>query len=132
MAGMRKSIREYVRSCITCNALTPVHLMALHGVIPTPPSPFHTWGVDIVGPFPRKQKGRQYLLTCVDHLTGWAEAIPLPSKKSATVFLAFSTHIIACYGLPTVLITDNGGEYSEKGFEQWMRDNGMDHQFFFF
>lgn len=125
---MRKSIREYVRSCVTYNALMPAHPVAPRGVIPTPPSPFLTWGMDFIGPFPYDQRGCQYLLTCIDHLTSWAEAIPLPSKNSATVWDAFSTHIVAHYGLPAVLITDNGGKFTEKAFENWTRDNGIDHR----
>lgn len=81
--------------------------------------PFPYMGKDIVGPFPRDEKGRQYLLTCVDHLTGWVEAIPLASKKIVTVWDAFTTHIVACYGLPTSLVTDNCGEFTEKiGWKQ--------------
>ena len=71
--GMRKSLRTYLAHCTRCNVLSPTNPRVLRGTLPVPPAPWHTWGMDLVGPFPRDSRGRQYLLTAVDHLTGWAE-----------------------------------------------------------
>jgi len=125
--GMRQHIREYLATCSRCRALTPPNQKDTIGKMPTPPAPFHTWGMDLVGPFPRDKTGKQYLLTAVDHLTGWAIAIPIASKKSATVWQAFNEHLVAVYGVPTVLITDNGGEFIHKAFEDWLREMGVEH-----
>ena len=84
--------------------------------------------MDLVGPFPRDKRGRRYLLTAVDHLTGWAEAIPIASKKIAAVWDAFNTNIVARYGVPAVIITDNGGEFTAKPFENWLREWGISHK----
>jgi transposase InsO family protein len=67
------------------------------------------------------------LLTCLDHLTGWGEAIPIASKKSSSVQEAFLTNIVARYGVPTVLISDNGGEFTSTTFERWLREFGVSH-----
>jgi len=83
--------------------------------------------MDLVGPFPRDKTGKQYLLTAVDHLTGWAIAVPIASKKSATVWQAFNEHLVAMYGIPTVLVTDNGGEFTHKDFEAWLKEMGIEH-----
>jgi len=125
--GMRKHVREYIRACMRCNTLTPNHPANPRGRIPTPPTPFHTWGIDLVGPFPRDRRGRQYLLTCIDHLTGWAEAIAIASKKAETVQEAFMEHIVARYGIPSVIISDNGGEFTSTNFEAWLRELGISH-----
>jgi len=83
--------------------------------------------MDLVGPFPRDKTGKQYLLTAVDHLTGWAIAVPIASKKAATVWQAFNENLVAVYGIPTVLVTDNGGEFTHKGFEAWLKEMGIEH-----
>ena len=127
--GMRKAVRSYITACVRCNTLTPPNPCHPRGNIPTPPRPFHTWGIDLVGPFPKDRRGRQYLLTCVDHLTGWPEAIPIASKKSATVWEAFMNNVVARYGLPSEIISDNGGEFTEKGFENWLCENGVKHHY---
>ena len=125
--GMRKHVRDYVSACTHCNSLTPPNPAHPRGRIPTPPTPFHTWGIDLVGPFKRDVRGRQYLLTCVDHLTNWAEAIPIASKKPATVQQAFMDNVVARYGIPSVVISDNGGEFTSHAFEKWMREFGIEH-----
>lgn len=125
--GMRKHIREYISKCVLCNTVTPTNPPTPRGKIPTPPAPFHTWGIDLVGPFPRDAKGKQYLLTCIDHLTGWSEAIPIASKKAVTVQQAFMENIVARYGLPTVLISDNGGEFTSGNFEKYLKEFGVSH-----
>lgn len=84
--------------------------------------------MDIVGHFQWDHRGQQFLLTSVAHFTGWAEAIPLASKKSAMVWDAYSREIVARNGLPRVLVTDNGGEFTEKIFAEWVKENGIDHR----
>lgn len=125
--GMRKHVRQYISACVHCNTVTPPNPVHPRGRMPTPPAAFHTWGMDIVGPFHRDQRGRQYLLTCIDHLTGWAEAIPIASKKAETVQQAFMDHIVARYGLPLIIVSDNGGEFTSTGFEKWLREFGVSH-----
>ena len=126
--GMRKHVRVYIRHCVLCNTLAPHHPAHPRGVVPVPPAPFHTWGIDLVGPFPRDRRGRQYLFTCIDHLTGWAEAIPIASKKAETVQEAFFTNIVARYSIPRILISDNGGEFVNSAFESWLKEFGVDHR----
>ena len=125
---MRNHTREFVSRCIHCKTLTPPNAPHPHGEMPTPPRIFHTWGIDIVGPFPRDTFGKQYLLKCIDHLTGWAEAIPLASKKTHTVQEAFLNNIVARYGIPEMLVSDNGGEFTSDDFEQWLRECGTQHR----
>ena len=125
--GMRRAIRTYLRACTHCNTLAPPKPPIPRGQVPTPPRPWHTWGIDLVGPFPRDQRGRQYLLTCVDHLTGWAEAIPIRSKSNKVVWDTLATEIISRYGIPSVILSDNGGEFTAKPFEAWLREFGITH-----
>jgi transposase InsO family protein len=126
--GMRQHIKDYIRHCVLCNSLSPNHPAHPRGTVPVPPAPFHTWGIDLVGPFPRDRRGRQYLLTCVDHLSGWCEAIPIASKKADTVQEAFIDNIVARYGVPRYLISDNGGEMTSSNFENWLREFGISHR----
>ena len=125
--GMRRSVRTYLAHCVHCNTLTPQSQENLRGQMPVPPCPFHTWGIDLVGPFTKSSQGNKYLLTCVDHLTGWAEAIPIPSKHNTHVWEALTTHIIARYGPPSVIVSDNGGEFTATAFETWLRTCGIKH-----
>ena len=66
-------------------------------------------------------------MTCVDHLTGWVEAFPIRSKGTIGVTGTFLEQIVARYGTPSVLISDNGGEFTSKVFKNWMREMGIEH-----
>ena len=125
--GMRKHVKQYLENCQVCTRVAPKPEAQPRTIIPTPPRPFHTWGIDLVGPFPRDKKGRQYLMTCIDHHTGWAEAVPLRSKGSVGVQDAFMEHIVSRYGTPSVLISDNGGEFNSTPFKKWLAHAGIEH-----
>lgn len=51
------------------------------GMIPLPlkTHPFQRIAMDLVGPLPRSKRGNRYILTIVDYVTRYLEAIALPS-----------------------------------------------------
>ena len=63
----------------------PRHEVVEVGTMPIPPQPLHTWSLDLIGPMPEGTGGNKYLLICVEHLTDWAEAFPIPDKTSDCV-----------------------------------------------
>jgi len=55
---------------------------------------------------------KRYLVTAVDHLTGFVEAVPISNKTD--VIVAKAVHdIILRHGLTNVIITDNGAEFGK-------------------
>lgn len=95
--------------------------------MPIPARPLHTWGMDLIGPMPDSPYGNKYILTCIDHLTGWAEAIPIPDKSNEIVWKTFNKEIVGRYGLPAVVVTDNGGEFTASSWEKWLAECGIEH-----
>ena len=69
------------------------------------------WGIDFAGPLPESDRGNKYVLVCIEHCTKWVELIPLPSKSSSHVATAFLENILARYGVPGEVITDQGTEF---------------------
>ena len=41
------------------------------------PWPFHTWGIDILGPFPLAIRQMKYLIVAIEYFTKWIEAEPV-------------------------------------------------------
>ena len=75
--GMSKDIRQWTRSCLSCQrAKVTTHMRAPVEPLPMPSSRFESLHVDLVGPLPLSQ-GFSYLLTVVDWFTRWPEAIPV-------------------------------------------------------
>ena len=75
--------------------------------------PWERVSVDITGPHPRSSRGKQLILTLVDHFSKWAEAIPL---SNPTVAKALMTHVFSRYGVPRQLLTDRGPKFETRLF----------------
>ena len=127
--GMRRSVERFVRSCPLCALYYRGKAERQPSRMPLPPRPLHTWGLDLIGPFaPAMRTRNRYALTAIDHLTGWAEVIPIPDKSSKVVWSAFCQRILSTYGLPEVLVTDQGGEFTSKEWEEFLQELGVDHR----
>ena len=82
--------------------------------------PWERVSVDITGPHPRSSRSNQYILTLVDHLSKWAEAIPLSNHTAPTVARALMVHVFSRFGAPRQLLTDRGPEFVSQVFSQLM------------
>ena len=72
--------------------------------------------IDLVGPLP-PYDGFLYLLTIVDRLTRWVEAIPLTDATAE--MLAKS-----CFGVPTMITTDQGKQFESSLWSELMKVKG--------
>ncbi|XP_057418168.1 uncharacterized protein LOC130712350 [Lotus japonicus] len=72
------------------------------------PWPFHQWGMDLLGPFNNSQGKLRFLIVAVDYFTKWIEAEPLATISSAKIQRFFYKNVISRFGVPRVLVTDNG------------------------
>ena len=81
--GMGQHVEEYVRNCHECQRLKPRHeFKAPLGDVMEPTRPWEVVAIDICGPFPTTSNKNRYLLTFLDHLTKYAEAIPITSMTA--------------------------------------------------
>ena len=80
--------------------------------------------MDIVGPLPYAD-GFRYLLTCVDRLTRWPEAIPMVDIRAETVADAFFSGWIARYGTPATITTDRGAQFESKLWDSLCNQFGI-------
>ena len=69
--------------------------------------------VDLVGPFPTDQ-GFSHILTAIDRTTQWPEAVPLRDSRADTVAKAFINTWIARFGVPEVVTSDRGAQFTSE------------------
>ena len=70
--------------------------------------PFEKWGIDAVGPLPRTNTGKVYILVAVDYMTRWAEAVST-RRITATEVGKFIFNSICCrFGTPLEIVSDQG------------------------
>ena len=109
--GMSKDIRQWTRSCLSCQRTkVTTHVRAPVQPLPMPSSRFESLHVDLVGPLPLSQEF-SYLLTVVDRFTSWPEAIPVVDISAEICARAFLTHWVAIFGVPATLTSDRGRQF---------------------
>ena len=87
---------------------------------------FERVGIDLTGPHPRSRKGNVFILTYVDYLSKWAEAVPLPNKEMITVAKALIDKIFCRLGLPRQILSDQGREFDNALLKELCAQLGID------
>ena len=100
---MRESVRTRLNKCAVCAVYyrKPDHVAM--GDMPLPASPMQVVALDLIGPFVASSYDNRYILTVIDHCTGWAEAYPIANKRSQTIEHMFHNRFVATHGCPEVL-----------------------------
>ncbi|XP_068213448.1 uncharacterized protein [Palaemon carinicauda] len=78
--GMRTDVKNHVHSCNTCQIVGKLNQKVPRApLIPIPAvgEPFREVIVDVVGPLPRTRSGNEYILSIIDRMSRFPEAIPL-------------------------------------------------------
>ncbi|XP_022014324.1 uncharacterized protein K02A2.6-like [Helianthus annuus] len=128
--SMHRDAAEQLKKCDVCQIHAPVPKSPKHDLVPiTSAWPFYKWGMDIVGPFPPSKGGVKFLLVAIDYFTKWPEVKPLAKITGKQVIDFVWENIICRYGLPGVLVTDNGKQFAEKPFSIWCKEYRINQVF---
>lgn len=117
--GLGRDVERLVKACRICaQRKTPAGL----NVPVEPPfvarEPFEQISLDIVGPYPKSPRGNRYLLTVIDNLTRYAEAIPLREQSAEETARAFVENVVTRHGAPARLVTDQGRNFVSRLFRE--------------
>jgi transposase InsO family protein len=74
--------------------------------------------VDILGPFPKSEKGHCWILTMIDTFTRWPVAVPIKDRSSAFIAAAIHERWICDKSVPLKIVSDQGREFVSKGMRQ--------------
>ncbi|PNX76230.1 retrotransposon-related protein [Trifolium pratense] len=127
---MQTDSKEHVKKCDKCQRHGDMHL-APPNELKTLSSPwsFAWWGMNLLGPFPTAAGQNKYLIVAVDYFTKWIEAEPLASISAFNVLRFFKRNILARFGIPQVVITDNGTQFTDKKVREFMAKIGTSQHF---
>ena len=106
--SLHRDVQHWCRTCDACQKAGPRKLVhEKHNPI-TAYGPFEKWGIDAIGPLPRTQSGREYIIMGVDYMTRWVEA-SATSRITAQEVGKFVFESICCrFGTPLEIISDRG------------------------
>jgi len=85
---------------------------------------FDVWGINFMGPF-LSLRGNKYILVAVHYVSKWVEAVASPANDSRVVAKLFKRVIFPRFGVPRVLISDNGIHFVEKKLEALLKKYGV-------
>ena len=91
--------------------------------------PFNKIAMDLVTDFTESNKGNKHILTIIDLLMGWPEAIPIPNKSADTITKAFIRHYLPRHLCPQFILSNNGMEFKNQTFDRVTKDLGIERIF---
>lgn len=80
---------------------------------------FFQWGMDVLGPFPEAPGKVKFVIVAIDYFTKWIEAKPLAKTTRKDVKKFVWENIVFRFGLPGVIVTDNGTNFVNDPFKSW-------------
>ena len=69
---------------------------------------FAQWGINIIGPLPQGKRQVRFLLVTIDYFTKWVEVEALTTITEAKVQNFVWKNIVCRFGIPRMIIFDNG------------------------
>ena len=78
--------------------------------------PFAQWGLDIMGPFQIAVRRLKFLIVGIDYFTKLVEAKTLATIMEKNMRNFVWRSIICRFGIPRVLISDNGKQFDNDSF----------------
>jgi len=82
----------------------------------TPKVVWEKCALDIVGPLNQTSDGNRYVLTFQDELSKYKIAIPIEQEDAVTVAKAFVEEIVLKFGIPQIILTDQGSNFMSEIF----------------
>jgi hypothetical protein len=101
-------INREIRACIKCQKFSEKQQLKPLPLKPIVSSaPFQQWGLDFIGEIHPPSSGQhRWILTVTDYFTKWIEVVPTRSRSHKAI-ISFLEDIIARFGCPSRIITDN-------------------------
>ncbi|UYV77485.1 K02A2.6-like [Cordylochernes scorpioides] len=118
--GIDKNIEELARDCRICQESASMSPSTISEWT-WPEKPWHRLHLDLASPF----MGRMFMVL-VDAYTKWLEIVIIKDITSRTI-IGHLREIFARFGLPEILVTDNGRQFVSSEFEEFTKMNGIRH-----
>ena len=126
---MKQDTAKHVKTCDTCQvhgSLIHTHPTNLQNM--TTPWPFHTWGLDLIGPINLPSNGYIWMLLAMEYFTKWVEAVPLKKATGPTVANFVYEHIICRFGIPHKIVSDNCTPFVNKDVHKLLDHRHIKHR----
>ena len=124
---MGRDIKYHINYCVTCskNLTNTLYHPRLHLEIAK--VPFACVAIDTIGKLPTTSSGNKYTLTCIDLLTSYVIAVPIPDRTAESIVEAYLSGILSRAGASMVSLSDNGSELKNSQMNTVLKQLGIKH-----
>ncbi|KAK3037368.1 hypothetical protein RJ639_030466 [Escallonia herrerae] len=127
---MQHDALEYTKKCDACQRFAFILKQAPNPLtMMKSPIPFTMWGMDILGPFPLASAQRKFVIVAIDYFTKGVEVEALATITEKKYEDFFWRAVICRFGIPRVLITDNGKQFDNTTFRAFCANLTIEHRF---
>lgn len=126
---MSNEVLVYVNNCDRCKAIkypTKTNLSPM-GKSKSSDEPWQLISVDYIGPFLRSKRGYSYILIITDWLTKFTILKPLRKAETGVTIKCLEEDVFLTFGVPQVLISDNGVQFKSKQFVKFLDSYSVRH-----
>jgi len=117
--GLQSDVEDWCRQCEKCTKRKSPQTNARAPLVSSCSGyPFERIAIDIMGPLPVTESGNKYILVVGDYFTKWKEAFPIPNQEARTVAEKLVKEIIARYGAPEQIHSDQGRNFEAQLFQE--------------
>ena len=127
--NMHAQIKAFVQDCSVCNQSKKTAKFYT-----SPPcerkaaaKPWHTLGIDIIGPLQNVPADKRYALTVMDYYSRFPYVFFTAEITSARI-IQFLRTLFTQEGMPVAIVSDNGPQLTSAEFTEFLHRNDIDHE----
>jgi len=83
--------------------------------------------IDFLGPYPRSRSGNIGIFIVLDHFSKYVFMKPVKKIDSSVVIKYLENKLFLTFGVPEVILSDNGSQFRAKTFQKLMEQYGVKH-----
>ena len=124
--GMYQDVSSALKQCRVCDRAKATFSVKNCRLKPMPIfGMFYRFSVDSAGPFRPSQNGYKHVIIIVEHFSKWIDLVPVACLNPGVTAAAFLERVLARYGAPVEVVTDNGQEYKGQ-FAAQLKQHSID------
>lgn len=117
-----KDLEMLVKNCVQCNRNLTNPAKTRKHIWEAPDTPFERVHVDFAGPF----LGHMFFIY-IDAYSKWPEIHIMKNINTSTTIMKCK-EIFSVFGIPQILVSDNGTTFTSSEFQNFLEQNGIIHK----
>ena len=126
---MSADVLRHCKNCMTCKR------SKVDNINPNPPCgrekvchrPWEMISIDFLGPYPRSKLGNAYALVITDYFSKFTLIQVMRKATTAAVIQFLENNVFLLFGVPSILISDNGPQFVARAFKSFLEKYNVEH-----